>query len=72
MTCGAGRRRGSDPALLWPWLRLVATAPIGPIDWELLHAAGAAPKREERQKNKQKNLRKMSTVKSEINLSKPI
>ena len=25
---GVGHRRGSDPALLWLWCRLVATAPI--------------------------------------------
>ena len=30
MSCGVGRRCGSDPALLWLWLRLAATAPIRP------------------------------------------
>ena len=26
---------GSDPALLWPWCRLTAAAPIGPLPWKL-------------------------------------
>ena len=30
VSCGAGLRRGSDPALLWLWHRLAATAPIRP------------------------------------------
>ena len=37
-----GCRRGSDPALLWLWCRLVATAPIQPLAWEPPYAAGAA------------------------------
>ena len=37
-----GCRRGSDPALLWLWRRLVATAPIRPLAWERPYAAGAA------------------------------
>ena len=28
VSCGVGCRCGSDPELLWLWLRLVATAPI--------------------------------------------
>ena len=31
VSCGVGCRRGSDPALLWPWRRPVATAPIQPL-----------------------------------------
>ena len=42
MSCGVGRRRGSDPALLWLWRRPVATAPIQPLAWEPPYAAGAA------------------------------
>ena len=40
MSCGGGRRHGSDPVLLWLWLWLwlVATAPIRPgnrnMPWE--------------------------------------
>ena len=40
-----GRRRGSDPALLWLWRRQAAAAPIQPLAWELPHAAGVALKR---------------------------
>ena len=38
MSCGVGRRHGLDPALLWLWYRLVATALIGPLAWELPYA----------------------------------
>ena len=42
MSCGVGRRRGSDPALLWLWRRPVATAQIQPLAWEPPYAVGAA------------------------------
>ena len=42
MSCGVGRRRGSDPTLLWPWHRPAATAPIQPLAWESPYAAGVA------------------------------
>ena len=42
MNCGIGRRRGSDPALLWLWRRPAATLPIRPIAWESPYAAGVA------------------------------
>jgi len=42
VSCGVGCRRDSDPALLWLWRRLVATAPIGSLAWEPPYAAGAA------------------------------
>ena len=41
MSCGVGRRRGLDPALLWLWLRPVAAAPIRPLAWEPPYAMGA-------------------------------
>ena len=44
MSCGVGRRRGSDPTLLWLWRRPVATAPIGPLAWEPPCATGVALK----------------------------
>ena len=44
MSYGVGRSLGSDPALLWLWFRLAAVAPIGPLAWESLYAAGAALK----------------------------
>ena len=34
VSCGAGRRLGLDPALLWPWCRPWATAPIRDVAWE--------------------------------------
>ena len=48
MSSGVGRRRGSDPALLWLWRRLAATAPIGPLAWEPLYAVSAAIKRQKK------------------------
>ena len=51
MTCGVGRRRGSDPVLLWLWCRLAATALIRPLAWEP-HAHDAALK-SQKEKNKQ-------------------
>ena len=33
-----------DPALLWLWCRLAATAPIRPLAWEPPYAAGVALK----------------------------
>ena len=40
-----------NPALLWPWCRLAAVAPIRPLAWKPPYATGAALKR---QKNKTK------------------
>ena len=44
VSCGVGRRLGSDLALLWLWRRPEATAPVRPLAWEPPHAAGAALK----------------------------
>ena len=52
MSCGIGRRRGLDPALLWLWQRLVATAPIRPLTWEPSYALGAALKKKKKGQNK--------------------
>ena len=52
MSCGVGRRRGSDPALLWLWCRLAATAPIRPLAWEPLYAVGAALEKTEKKNTK--------------------
>ena len=49
-----GRRRGSDPALLWFWGRLVAAAQIEPLAWETPYAAGAAKKWQKEKKKKKK------------------
>ena len=63
MSCGVGRRCGSDLALLWLWRRPVATAPIGPLAWDPPYAEGAALGRET---NKQTN--KMYTNKTRCKL----
>ena len=39
---------GSYLALLWLWLRPVAIAPIQPLAWKLLYAAGASLKRQKK------------------------
>ena len=58
MSCGIGRRRGSDLALLWLWCRPMATAPIGPLAWEPPYAMGVALKRQKDQKRKEKERKK--------------
>ena len=50
MSCGIGRRCGSDPALLWLWCRPAVTAPIGPLAWEPPYATGAALKKKKKKK----------------------
>ena len=52
MSCGVVRRLGLDPALLWLWLRMVATAPIGSLAWEPPYATEAALEKAKRQKKK--------------------
>ena len=53
MSCGEGRRRGSDPALLWLWCRLAAAAPIRPLAWEPPYAMGAALEKAKKKKKKE-------------------
>ena len=50
VSCGAGRRYGLDPVLLWR--RPVGTALIRPLAWEPPYATGTDPK-----KTKKKNKR---------------
>ena len=54
MSCGVGRRQGSDPALLWLCCSLAATAPLRPLAWEPPHATGAALVKDKKTK-KEKN-----------------
>ena len=42
MSCSVDHRCGLDPAWLWLWHRLSATASIRPLAWELLYAVGVA------------------------------
>ena len=48
MSCGVGRRHGSDPTLLWLWCRPAAVALIQPLAWELPYATGVALKEKKR------------------------
>ena len=56
MSCGVGRRRGSDLALLWLWRKLAAIAPIRPLAWEPPYALGVALKRQKTKKRKKEIL----------------
>ena len=49
---GVGRRRGSDPALLWLWCRLAAAALIRPLAWEPPYAVGAVLKKKKERKKR--------------------
>ena len=40
------RTISSDPALLWLWCRLAATAPVQPLAWGLPYTMSAALKKE--------------------------
>ena len=44
MSCGVGRRCGSDLVWLWLWRRTTPTALIRPLAWEPPYATGAALK----------------------------
>ena len=48
MSCGVGRRCGSDSMLLWLWCRLAAAAVIQPLAWEPPYATGATLKRQKK------------------------
>ena len=54
MSCGVGRRRGWDLALLWLWHRPAVVAPIRPLAWEPPYAPGAALKRKKEKKKKER------------------
>ena len=57
MSCSVGSRCGSDPALLWLWYRLAATALIQPLAWEPPYATGAALKNKIKTKKEKKMVR---------------
>ena len=56
VSCGGGRRCGSDLVLLW--CRLAAVAPIRPLDWESPYASGCGPKKTQDKKKKKKKKKK--------------
>ena len=66
MSCGIGRRRGLDPALLWLWCRPVATAPIRRLAWDSPYAAGAALEQAKKKKEKKFSL-KLEQFKEHLN-----
>ena len=54
VSCGIGRRYGSDPVLLWLWCRLASIALIQPLAWELPYAIGVTLKSKKRKKKEKK------------------
>ena len=54
MSCGVGRRCGSDLILLWVWCRLAATAPVRPLAWEPPYATGVALEKAKKDKKQKK------------------
>ena len=52
MSCAVGHRHSLNPALLWLWCRLAATAPIRPLAWEPPYAVGVAQKGQKTKKKK--------------------
>ena len=62
MSCGVGCRRSSEPALLWLWCRLVATALIKPLGWEPPYAAGAAQEIAKIQQKKKKKRKEKKSL----------
>ena len=51
MSCGVGRRRDSDLALLWLWARPAAIAAIQPLAWNL-HMPQEWPKKWQKDQKK--------------------
>ena len=64
MSCGVGRRGGSNPALLWLWRRQAATAQIRPLAWEPRYAEGAAQEKAKKTKKPTKKKKKQEKSKN--------
>ena len=60
VSCGVGRRCGSDLLLLWLWHRPAAIDPVGLLAWEPPYAVGVALIG---QKTKKKKKKKSKTIK---------
>ena len=54
MSCGVGRRRRSDLALLWLWHRLAAVALTCSLVWESPYARGVVLKKKKKKKKAQR------------------
>ena len=52
MSCGVGRRCGSDPTLLWLWPRPAAVTPVGPLAWEPPYVKGVALKKKKKERER--------------------
>ena len=59
MSCGVGRRHGSDPALLWLWGRPEAVTLTWPLVWEPPYASNEALKTKKKQQQQQKKTPKI-------------
>ena len=58
VSCGVGRRCGSDPLLLGLWHRPAAISLIRPLAWELPYAVDAVLKSKKTKQNKTKKKQK--------------
>ena len=58
VSCGVGRRCGSDLVLLWLWCTLAAVAPIRPLAREPPYAMNVALKIKKKKKKKKKEKKK--------------
>ena len=52
MSCGAGRRHGLDPALLWLWCRQAATAPIPRLGISMGRDCGPKKQKQKRRRKR--------------------
>ena len=68
MSCGIGRRCGSDPPLLWLWYRPEVAALIGPLAWEFPYAMSTALKSKKKRKEKKKKKESMQYATVWMNL----
>ena len=66
MSCGVGRRCGSDPVLLWLWQRPAAVAPIKPLAWEPPYAVAAALEKAKRPPQKKKKKARLVSMKMQV------
>ena len=56
MSCGVGRRHGSDPTLLWLRCGPAAVASVRPLPWELPRAVCGVLKRKKKKKERKNEL----------------
>ena len=66
VSCGVGRRRGSDPVLLGLWCRPMAIALIRPLVWDPPYAVGSSPRKGRKIKKNKKQKPKKQTNKKTV------